>query len=410
VGYVEDLRGKKQGEGRPRWRARYRDPAGRERSKSFTRKIDAERFLVSIEDAKLRGAYVDPAAGRVAFSEWAERWERTTVSLRPNTRKDYRTLLKNQVLPAFGGTTLVAIDALAVREWVAELVAGGLSAKRARKAHQVLSQILASAVDGGRLPRNVAEGIKLPKVQRKEMHFLTAAQVEALADAIEPPYGVLVRVAAYTGLRPCEYVALKVGRLDLLRGTARVAEAAPEVAGHLEWGGVKTHEARTVRLPRSVAEELGVYLADRPHGPGDLVFTAPRGGPVRSSKFVPVRFKPAIGVANQAIAELDPASRPDPLPEELRLYDLRHTAASLMIRQGASVKAVQKQLGHATASITLDTYGHLFPDELDALADRLEDARTDALATLARTRYGPQVVPLEKPQVSGLVESVGGGT
>ena len=132
MGYVEDLRGKKQGRGRPRWRARYRDPSGRERSRSFARKVDAERFLVGIEDAKLRGAYVDPAAGRVAFLEWAERWERMTVSLRPNTRKDYRTLLKNQVLPAFGGTTLVAIDALAVREWMAELVAGGLSAKRAR--------------------------------------------------------------------------------------------------------------------------------------------------------------------------------------------------------------------------------------------------------------------------------------
>ena len=64
----------------------------------------------------------------------------------------------------------------------------------------------------------------------------------------------------------------------------------------------------------------------------------------------------------------------------------------------------------ATASITLDTYGHLFPDELDALADRLEDARADALATLARTRRGPQVVPLEKPQFSGLVGGVGGGT
>jgi len=81
-----------------------------------------------------------------------------------------------------------------------------------------------------------------------------------------------------------------------------------------------------------------------------------------------------------------------------------------MIRQGASLKAVQKQLGHATASITLDTYGHLFPDELDALADRLEDARADALTTLARTRHGSQVVPLEKPQVSGLVRGVGGGT
>jgi hypothetical protein len=65
-----------------------------------------------------------------------------------------------------------------------------------------------------------------------------------------------------------------------------------------------------------------------------------------------------------------------------------------MIRRGASVKAVQKQLGHATASITLDTYGHLFPDELDALAGRLEDARADALATLARTQRGPAVVPI----------------
>jgi integrase len=363
--------------------------------------VDAERFLVSIEDAKLRGAYVDPAAGKVPFSEWAERWIRTTAALRPNTRKDYRTLLNNQVLPAFGDTTLVAIDALAVREWVAELVAGGLSAKRARKAHQVLSQILASAVDGGRLPRNVAEGIKLPQVQRKEMHFLTAAQVETLADAITPPYGVLVRFAAYTGLRPCEFVALKVGRLDLLRATARVAEAVPEVAGRLEWGGVKTHEARTVRLPRSLAEELGAYLADRPHGRDDLVFTAKRGGPLRSSKFVPVHFKPAIGAANQVIAQLDPDSRPEPLPEELRLYDLRHTAASLMIRQGASVKAVQKQLGHATASITLDTYGHLFPDELDALAGRLEDARVDALASLARTQRGPRVVPLREDAGQG---------
>jgi integrase len=111
---------------------------------------------------------------------------------------------------------------------------------------------------------------------------------------------------------------------------------------------------------------------------------------------VPDRFKPAIAAANRAIAQLHHDGSHGPLPEELRLYDLRHTAASLMIRQGASVKAVQRQLGHATASITLDTYGHLFPDELDALAGRLEDARADALASLARTQRGPAVVPLKE--------------
>jgi len=135
------------------------------------------------------------------------------------------------------------------------------------------------------------------------------------------------------------------------------------------------------------------------------VFTAPRGGPLRESKFVPDRFKPAIAAANQAIAQLDHDGRPDPLPEELRLYDLRHTAASLMIRQGASVKAVQRQLGHATASITLDTYGHLFPDELDALAGRLEDARADAW----RPSHGPSADQRSRPSAKALVSERFGG-
>jgi integrase len=340
--------------------------------------VDAERFLVSIEDAKLRGAYVDSAAGRVPFAEWAERWFNTTATLRHTTRRDYRKPLDQQVLPAFAGDSLAGIDVLAVREWVADLVAGGLSARRARKAHAVLSQVLGSAVEGGRLNRNVAAGVKLPKVQRTEMHFLDAEQVEALAEVIDHRYGTLIRFAAYSGLRPSELTALRVGRLDLLRGTARVVEAAPEVDGHLHWSGVKTHEARTVRLPRSVADELGGYLAGRPRDPEDLVFPAPLGGPLRPHTWIKSFFKPAVRAAG--------------LPEDLRLYDLRHTCASLLIAQGASVKAVQAQLGHATASITLDTYGHLFPSEMEALADHLEQARTAALVNRERTQRGPVVL------------------
>jgi integrase len=241
---------KRQRNGKTSYSVRYRDPAGRSRRKVFARKVDADRWLAENEATKLRGAWVDPAAGRERFGEWAERWYATTAALRPTTRRDYRVLLDNQVLPAFAGARLADLDVLALREWLASLVGAGLSAKRARKAHQVLAQVLDAAVDGGKLARNVAAGVKLPKVQRREMHFLDAVQVEQLADAIDSRYPTLVRVAAYTGLRPCELVALRVGRLDLLRGTVRVTEAAPEVAGRLEWGGVKTHEARTVRLPR----------------------------------------------------------------------------------------------------------------------------------------------------------------
>jgi integrase len=388
VGYVEDLRGKKQGRGRPRWRARYRDPSGRERAKSFTRKIDAERFLVGIEDAKLRGAYVDPAAGKVGFGEWAERWYTATAHLKPSTRRDYRMLLDHQVLPAFGDWALASIDTLAVREWRAGLLADGLSPKRAGKALQVLSQVLASAVEGGRLARNPAMGVKPPKVQRKEMHFLDAEQVEWLAAVADVRYRPLILFAAYTGLRPCELVALRVGRLDLLRCTARVVEAAVEVS-RLEWGPVKTHEARTVRMPRSVAEEVAALLAARPHNREALVFTAPMGGPLGRADFVRNYFKPAVLAANEAMTGLPKDQRPALLPEGLRFYDLRHTCASLLIAQGASVKAVQAQLGHATASITLDTYGHLFPSEMEALANRLELVRDAALARRGRTQHGP---------------------
>jgi integrase len=368
--------------GRVTYRARYRDPSGRERKKSFTRKTDAQRFLVGVEDAKLRGAYVPPEAGRDGFAEWAERWFRTTLDLKPGTRRTYRQLLDNQVLPTFGRSTLAGVDRLAVREWVAGMVESGLSPSRIRNAHQVLAQVFAAAVEGGRLARNPAAGVRLPKRVEREMLFLDGAQVEQLADAIAPHYRVLVYFLAYTGLRFGEAVALKVRRLDLLRGTCEVVESATEVGSRLEWGTTKTDERRTVRLPRFLAELLGEHLADRPADPDALVFTAPMGGPLRERKFLHGQLKPAAQRAG--------------LPGTLRGHDLRHTAASLLIRQGASVKAVQKTLGHKSAVVTLDRYGHLWPDELEDLAERLDRARAAAVAPSARPIGGPAVVPIRK--------------
>jgi integrase len=93
--------------------------------------------------------------------------------------------------------------------------------------------------------------------------------------------------------------------------------------------------------------------------------------PWREQKFVAGIFKPAVARAG--------------FPHRLRFHDLRHTCASLLIAQGASVKAVQARLGHASATVTLDRYGHLFPDDLQRLADRLQDAYADALTDPART-------------------------
>ena len=330
------------------------------------------------ETSKAQGAWIDPAAGKVRLGEWAERWYATTAGLKPGTRRTYRQLLDRQILSTFRDAPLAGIDPLAVREWLAAMVETGLSPSRIRNAHQVLGQVLAAAVEGGRLARNPARGVRLPRIVRREMTFLDAAEVERLAEAIAAPYGTLVHFAAWTGLRAGELAALKVKRLDLLRGACEVVESATEVDGRLEWGTTKGHERRTVRLPRFLCDELGAYLANRPHGPEDLVFTMPHGGPLREAKLLERYVKPAAAAAD--------------LPASLRVHDLRHTAASLMIRQGGTVLAVSKTLGHKSAAMTLDRYGHLWPDDLGQLAERLDQAHAEAV--------GAGVLPQRRPVVA----------
>ena len=174
----------------------------------------------------------------------------------------------------------------AVHEWQAGLIAAGLSPSRIRNAAQVLGQILDAAVPGGRRHRNPAQGLRRPRIVEREMSFLSATELERFASQITDPYGVLVRFLGWTGLRIGEAAALRVGRLDLLARRIEVVKAATEVNGRLAWGSTKTGERRTVPLPHFLAEQLGAYLADRPHSPEDLVFTmTPTAGPLRASKW-----------------------------------------------------------------------------------------------------------------------------
>ena len=164
--------------------------------------------------------------------------------------------------------------------------------------------------------------------------------------------------------------------------SVEVVEAATEVNGRLAWGPTKTGERRTVPLPRFLAEQLGAYLADRRHSPADLVFTH-------------AGRRAAAGL-QVGRAVLPPGGRRGGLPESLRVHDLRHTAASLAIRENASVKIVQAMLGHRSATQTLDRYGRLYPSDLDALADRLDRAHDAAGAAERWPQGGPAVVQISK--------------
>ncbi|MGH3495325.1 MAG: tyrosine-type recombinase/integrase, partial [Sciscionella sp.] len=346
---------KRERNGRARWYVRYRDPRGEQRTKVFDRKVDAERYLTNVESAKLSGSYVDPKRAAVTVGAFAARRKSAQGHLKPSTRERYAGLLREHVEPRWSSVRLAEVSHADIQAWVSEL-AERRSASAAIKAHRVLSLVLALAVRDGRLVRNPAEHVGLPREVQKDRRYLTHQEVQRLASAAGD-HGLAVLFFAYTGVRFGEMAALRAGRVDLLRRRVEIAESVTAVNGSLVWGTPKGHSRRWVSVPRFVAEALAEHIAGKP--PDELVFTSSNGAVLRASNFRRDVWDHAVTTAD--LHGVVP-------------HGLRHTAASLAIAAGADVKVVQQMLGHKSATMTLDLYGHLFENRLDEVADRLDSA------------------------------------
>jgi integrase len=348
----------KRGRHKRPWRARCRSPDGQERSRSFVRKSDAEAFLATVETAKLRGEWRNPALGRTTFDELAARVETTRVNRRRSTRARDATLMRTRVLPTFGSRQLAHITTTDVKAWVAELEAVGLAPMTIRKCYQLLARVLGDAADAGFIAASPCRRVQLPSDVRSEPVLLAPDHVSAIAETIDPRYRALVLTAAYTGLRWGELTGLRVRRVDFLRRRVDVAEVLVEVYGELGFGPPKTRTSRAqVSFPPFLADELGVHIArfPDPEPQRGLVFTSDDGTPLRRSNFRR-RWLRAVVAAGA--------------PAGARFHDLRHACASWLIHVGANPLEVAAKLRHARVTTTLATYGHLFPgtdDRLDAL-------------------------------------------
>jgi len=350
-----------------RWRARYRDAAGREHAKHFNRKVDAQRWLDGVTSAMTTGTYVDPAAGRLTVGEWSTKWMAARVHLTPKTLASYDSLLRSRVLPRWSTYQLAGVRHADVASWLADMRREGLSASRTRQAYHLLKSILDAAVKDGRLARNPAAGVELPRLKRTERRYLTHQQVSALGAACGA-YAPLVLTLAYTGLRWGEATALRTRNVDAMRGRLHIVEAVSDVGGRMIIGSPKSHQSRVVPVPRFLRDLLIQQISGL--APDDLVFRSPQGAMLRVANFRRRVFDRAA--ASVGLEGLVP-------------HELRHTAASLAIAAGATVKGVQEMLGHASATLTLDRYGHLLADELDAVAGRLDAAAAEARADSVRT-------------------------
>lgn len=342
------------------WRARYRDGRAKEHSRHFERKIDAQRWLDSVTASIQSGTYVDPVLGRETVGEYADKWMQRQVQLKPSTRSRYAAIVRLHIKPHFGHVPLVKIERSDISSWVADLVASNRAGATVRHIYKVLHSILQSAMLDGRLARNPAVSIKLPRTKGKEKRFLTHEQVAALAEAAGEDR-LVIEVLAYCGLRFGELAALRVRDIDFLRRRLCIEQSATEVDGVMVFGTPKSHQQRLVPVRPSLLEPLARKCEGK--GTDDLVFTAPRGGVIFLRNWRKRVFDPAADAAG--LTPLSP-------------HELRHTAASLAVAVGANVKAVQRMLGHASAAMTLDTYSGLFEDDLDDVAARLDGAATHA--------------------------------
>lgn len=346
-----------------RWRVHYRDPERKQRSKSgFGRKRDAQAFVTSLEDDVRRGTYVAPRAGNVTVGEVYAEWL-GTLTVKPTTRYTRESTWNKHVRPRWETTRVGDVRKSAVSKWVADMHDQGVGVATIENALGVLRMTLAHGVEENILAVNVAATVKAPKRQHRRRPYLTHEQVGELVSNLDGTNAAVVQFLAYTGLRWGEMAELRLRDFNLLRREVEISRATSEVQGRVVVGSPKSGEARVVGLPRFLVELARVQMDGK--GQDDLVFRSPRGGHMRHSTFRDRVFRPAV----EQCVQSDPA-----FPRGLTLHDLRHTCASLAISEGSSVLVLQRMLGHASPSITLDVYSDLFDGDLHVVADAFDRA------------------------------------
>jgi integrase len=335
---------------------RWRTPDGASRSRTFARRGDAQRHLVSVQHHALSGTYVDASAGNVTVADYAQEWLGRQVR-RPATEQAHANYLRH-VIPYFGDRRLRDVRPSEVQEWVRQR-SGVLSPSTLGNVYRFVAALFSTAVTDRLVPVSPCVGVKLPKTPDVEVRPFEPSQVAAIADAIDPRYRALVIAGAALGMRQGELLGLTVDRVDWLRRTVRCDRQMVSVPGREPFlAPVKTpRSVRTLPAPQVALDALAAHLAAC--GPGDdgLIFTV-RTGHAISRSVAGRTWRDAVKRAGF---------------EGAVFHQLRHTAASLLIGRGLSVPAVARYLGHRPA-VCLRTYAHMWASDEDRIRAALDDA------------------------------------
>ncbi len=328
-------------------------------------------------EVKLNEARGDAAKGLVYDDEnltvgkYLERWLADSVlgTVRQRTYEGYAHMVERHIAPSLGRVKLKNLTPAHVRGLYRERLDSGLSLRTVQYIHTTLSKALKQAAEDGLIPRNSAASVKAPRPRREEIRPLDREQVRALFEAVSGHrLEALYIVAVTAGLRLGELLGLKWEDVDLDTGTLQVRRVLSEARSGRLFEAPKSGKGRQIRLTRYATEALKRHrkrqLEERMKLAGlwqdqGLVFPSQVGTPL-FARNLQRHFKALLKRAG--------------LPQTIRFHDLRHTCATLLLRQGVNPKFVQELLGHADISLTLNVYSHVLPDMGDAAAGAMDDA------------------------------------
>ncbi|TMQ89681.1 site-specific integrase [Actinomadura soli] len=346
----------------------YRDANGKQTSETFTAFKAAEPFRNKLRRQRDEGYTIDPKAGRISVSAYADQWLKGARAKRTGTYLNYEKNVRLYIVPALGGRQLRAVT----REDVQAFVNGlDLAPGSARNAYKTLVAMFRSAQNlDKKIPESPCVGIILPEIPDRTVEVLTAAQVCAVAAKMPERWRAAVLLAAGTGLRISEVVGLSWDRIDLDAGTVTVDR---QMTPKQLLAPVKTRRSRrVVPLPDMVADALRAHRDEFPpvvQEVGDvdgkrvhrtaLVFTRRNGTPANADNVRQpfYRARDAVGLAASVC-----------------FHVLRHTYASLLIAAGTHLMVIRDRMGHASIKVTADIYGHLYPAEDDRTRNAIDGA------------------------------------
>lgn len=354
-----------------RWEVRYRDFENRNRSKSFIKKSDAEKYERQVLTDMEKGSWTSPDLGRLTLSEVNSQFMQSLINLKPKSKESMDSIWRFHIEPKFGTWPISKISSAEIRKWVSSAVEGPDSyttSGRIKRALEQLSRILDFAVDSSYIQKNQARGssgktlkVSIPKSETgRPTCSLESHELIALAKACGKFEGMIL-LAGIMGLRWAELVGLQVQDIDLKSRNLMVCRTLSEMSGRFYETTTKSGSVRALVIPEVIVPHLEKQLQGK--NDTDLVFPNRAGSPLHNANFKQRVYHPALIACG--------------LPR-ITFHDLRHTAASIALQNGVKLLNVSEMLGHADKALTLRKYSHVLPGEQKKTAGILDSIYLDS--------------------------------